>query len=175
MTLHHPTRTTSSTVQPTRKTFTSTFQFFPVFSFYLLHSELYSELDNPIVMESLCYSANKESEDAYDVSTSLTHFAKTMSTTGSRQMPSALNVYGGLLYSVFASRIIGMCVTRLRSVRQVRGAGHDRPCCEFRMRQGPSHCRQVKQPQELASSQRAPGRDVKYFFCNLSLMGRAHL
>ena len=35
--------------------------------------ELYSELDNPIVMESLCYSANKESEDAYDVSTSLTH------------------------------------------------------------------------------------------------------
>ena len=46
--------------------------FFPVFSFYLLHSELYSELDNPIVMESLCYSANKESEDAYDVSTSLT-------------------------------------------------------------------------------------------------------
>ena len=39
--------------------------FFPVFS-------LYSELDNPIVMESLCYSANKESEDAYDVSTSLT-------------------------------------------------------------------------------------------------------
>ena len=46
--------------------------FFPVFSFYLLHSELYPELDNPIVMESLCYSANKESEDAYDVSTSLT-------------------------------------------------------------------------------------------------------
>ena len=42
------------------------------FSFCLLHSELYSELDNPIVMESLCYSANKESEDAYDVSTSLT-------------------------------------------------------------------------------------------------------
>ena len=46
--------------------------FFPVFSFYVLHSELYSELDIPIVMESLCYSANKESEDAYDVSTSLT-------------------------------------------------------------------------------------------------------
>ena len=35
--------------------------FFPVFSFYLLHSELYPELDNPIVMESLCYSANKGS------------------------------------------------------------------------------------------------------------------
>ena len=38
--------------------------FLLVFSFYFLHSELYSELDNPIVMESLCYSANKESEDA---------------------------------------------------------------------------------------------------------------
>ena len=46
--------------------------FFPVFSFYLLHSELYPELDNTIVMESLCYSANKGSEDAYDVFTSLT-------------------------------------------------------------------------------------------------------
>ena len=28
--------------------------FLPVFSFYFLHSELYPELDNPIVMESLC-------------------------------------------------------------------------------------------------------------------------
>ena len=46
--------------------------FFPIFSFYLLHSELYPELDNLIVMESLCCSANKESDDAYDVSTSLT-------------------------------------------------------------------------------------------------------
>ena len=45
------------------------------FSVYFLHSELYSELDNPIVMESLCYSANKESEDAYDVSTSFTEGA----------------------------------------------------------------------------------------------------
>ena len=50
---------------------TSTCSFLP-FSVHFLHSELYSELDNPIVMESLCYSANKESEDAYDVSTSLT-------------------------------------------------------------------------------------------------------
>ena len=46
--------------------------FFPVFSCYLLHSELYPELDNLIVMESLCYSANKGGDDAYDVSTSLT-------------------------------------------------------------------------------------------------------
>ena len=42
------------------------------FSVYFFHSELYPELDNPIVMESLCHSANKESEDAYDVSTSFT-------------------------------------------------------------------------------------------------------
>ena len=55
-------------------TSTCPFQFFPVFSFYLLHSELYSELDNLIVMESLCYSANKGSDDAYDVSTSLTGY-----------------------------------------------------------------------------------------------------
>ena len=45
---------------------------FPVFSLCLLHSELYPELDNLIVMESLCYSANKGSDDAHDVSTSLT-------------------------------------------------------------------------------------------------------
>ena len=58
--------------------------FFPVlfFSFHLLHSELYSELDNPIVMESLCYSANKESEDAYDVSTSLTGYEPNFVTFG---------------------------------------------------------------------------------------------
>ena len=31
-----------------------------------------TQLDNLIVMESLCYSANKGSDDAYDVSTSLT-------------------------------------------------------------------------------------------------------
>ena len=40
------------------------------FSVHFLHSELFSELDNPIVMESLCYFANKGSDDAYDVSTS---------------------------------------------------------------------------------------------------------
>ena len=49
---------------------------FPVFffSFHLLHCELYSELDNLIAMESLCYSANKGSDDACDVSTSLTGY-----------------------------------------------------------------------------------------------------
>ena len=52
------------------------------FSFYLLHFELYPELDNPIVMESLCYSANKESEDAYDVSTSLKGYEPNFVTFG---------------------------------------------------------------------------------------------
>ena len=56
--------------------------FFLVFSFYLLHSELYPELDNLIVMESLCYSANKGSEDAYDVSTSLTGYEPNFVTFG---------------------------------------------------------------------------------------------
>ena len=48
---------------------------FPVFFFYfhLLHCELYSELDNLIAMDSLCYSA-KGSDDAYDVSVSLTGY-----------------------------------------------------------------------------------------------------
>ena len=48
---------------------------FPVFffSFHLLHCELYSELDNLIAMESLCYSA-KGSDDACDVSVSLTGY-----------------------------------------------------------------------------------------------------
>ena len=47
---------------------------FPVFffSFHFLHCELYTELDNLIAMEILCHSANKGSNDAYDVSVSLT-------------------------------------------------------------------------------------------------------
>ena len=57
---------------------------FPVFSFsfHLLHCELYSELDNLIAMESLCYSANKGSDDAYDVSTSLTGYEPNFVTFG---------------------------------------------------------------------------------------------
>ena len=51
-------------------------------TFGLTHSELYSELDNPIVMESLCYSANKGSKDAYDVSTSLTGYEPNYMTFG---------------------------------------------------------------------------------------------
>ena len=47
---------------------------FPVFffSFHFLHCELYPELDNQIAMEILCHSANRESNDAYDVTPSLT-------------------------------------------------------------------------------------------------------
>ena len=56
--------------------------FFPVFSFYLLHSELYPELEHLIVMESLCYSANKGSDDAYDVSVSLTGYEPNFMTFG---------------------------------------------------------------------------------------------
>ena len=49
---------------------------FPVFffSFHLLHSEPYPELDNLIVMQNLRTSANKGSDDAYDVSVSLTGY-----------------------------------------------------------------------------------------------------
>ena len=51
---------------------------FPVFAFYPLQSELYPELGNLIVMENLCFSANKGSDDASDVSTS---FPQVMSPT----------------------------------------------------------------------------------------------
>ena len=60
---------------------TSTCPFF-FFSFHLLHCEPYSELDNLIVMESLCYSANKESEDADDVSHSFTGYEPKFLTFG---------------------------------------------------------------------------------------------
>ena len=52
------------------------------FSFHLLHSELYPELDNLIFMESLCFSANKVSDDAYDVSNSLTGYEPNFVTFG---------------------------------------------------------------------------------------------
>ena len=57
--------------------------FFSVFffSFHFLHSELCPELDNLIVMESLCSSANKGS-DTYDVSTYLTGYEPNFMTFG---------------------------------------------------------------------------------------------
>ena len=50
--------------------------FFPVFffSFHLLHFELHTELDNLIAMQNLRDSANKGSDDADDVHTSLTGY-----------------------------------------------------------------------------------------------------
>ena len=64
----------------TRFSFSTSTCSFLSFSVNFLHSDLYSELDNPIVMEILCYSANKESEDACDVSTSFTLPPATVST-----------------------------------------------------------------------------------------------
>ena len=49
---------------------------FPVFffSFHLLHFELHTEIDNLIAKQNLRNSANKGSDDAYDVHTSLTGY-----------------------------------------------------------------------------------------------------
>ena len=66
----------------TRFSFSTSTCSFLSFSVYFLHSELFSELGKPIVMESLCYSANKESEDAYDVSTSFTGYEPNVLTFG---------------------------------------------------------------------------------------------
>ena len=52
------------------------------FSVHLLHSELYPELDNLVVIESLCYSANKGSDDANDVSTFFTGYEPKLLTFG---------------------------------------------------------------------------------------------
>ena len=72
---------------PWRVLFDSTSPFFLYFSFltfsvYFLYNELFLELDNPIVMESLCFSANKESDDAYDVYISLTGYEPNLLTFG---------------------------------------------------------------------------------------------
>ena len=60
--------------------FTSLFFYFDLsflvffFSFHLLHFELHTELDKLIAMQNLRNSANKGSDDAYDVHTSLTGY-----------------------------------------------------------------------------------------------------
>ena len=73
-------------IHPWSSSWRTLFDSFLPFYFYLfLHSELYSELDNPFVMESLCYSANKESEDANDVSTSPSVIGACLASQGKRR------------------------------------------------------------------------------------------
>ena len=52
------------------------------FSVYFLHNELFLELDNPIVMESLCYSAAEKSEDTLNASHSFTGYEPNLLTFG---------------------------------------------------------------------------------------------
>ena len=65
---------------------------FPVFFFsiHLLHFELHTELNNLIAMQNLRYSANKGSDDAYDVSVSLTETESELS-LGSRSFLNRVN------------------------------------------------------------------------------------
>ena len=65
----------------------STSPFFLYFSFlsfsvYFLHNELFLELDNPIVMESLCYSAAEKSEGTLNASHSFTGYEPNLLTFG---------------------------------------------------------------------------------------------
>ena len=67
--------------------FDSTSPFFLYFSFLsfsvdFLHNELSLELDNPIVMESLCYSAAEKSEDTLNASNSFTGYEPNVLTFG---------------------------------------------------------------------------------------------
>ena len=65
-----------------------------------MHLEQHTELDNLITMRNLRTSANKESNDAYDVHTSLTHFAADQETidTNFRIILSVnqLSIYGAV-------------------------------------------------------------------------------
>ena len=70
------------------------------FSFHLLHCELYSELDNLIAMQNLRYSANKGSDDAYDVSVSLRASTTSGTTRATSTSPSTTPMT--ILTSTFA-------------------------------------------------------------------------
>ena len=77
----------SSPCHPWRVLFDSTSPFFLYFSFlsfsvYFLHNELFLELDNPIVMASLRYSAADESEDTLNSFTSHTGYEPNVLTFG---------------------------------------------------------------------------------------------
>ena len=77
----------SSPCHPWRILLDSTSPFFLYFSFlsfsvYFLHNELFLELDNPIVMESLCYSAAEKSEGTLNASHSFTGYEPNVLTFG---------------------------------------------------------------------------------------------
>ena len=76
-----------SSLFPWRVLFDSTSPFFLYFSFlsfsvYFLHYELFIELDKPIVMASLRYSAAEESEDTLNSFTSHTGYEPILLTFG---------------------------------------------------------------------------------------------
>ena len=64
---------------------------FPIFFFFfpLLHFEQHTELDNLIAMQNLRTTANKESNDAYDVSVSLTVIRVVRNNTQSTMFPKS--------------------------------------------------------------------------------------
>ena len=77
----------SSPCHPWRVLFDSTSPFFLYFSFlsfsvYFLHNELFLELDNPIVVASLRYSAAEKSEGTLNSFTSFTGYLPNILTFG---------------------------------------------------------------------------------------------
>ena len=79
---------------------------------FLLHLEQHTELDNLITMQNLRISANKGSNDAYDVHTSLTFYVK--------GIYPAPHIHEHLRYTIMAtalrtpSRITSSCLSTLR-------------------------------------------------------------
>ena len=70
-TLCHPRSYPWCTLLDSTSPFCLYFSFLP-FSVYFRHNEMFLELDNPIVMESLCYSAVEKSEGTLNASHSFT-------------------------------------------------------------------------------------------------------
>ena len=71
------------------------------------YCEPHADLDNLIAMESLCYSANKGSDDAYDVSTSLTGKSSTKLRSGWATLRS------GWSFAVLVAVVIGTRKTHI--------------------------------------------------------------
>ena len=77
----HPWSSTWCTLLDSTSPFFLYFSFLS-FSVYFLHNELFLELDNPIVMASLRYSAAEESEGTLNASHSLTGYEPNLLTFG---------------------------------------------------------------------------------------------